>query len=99
MCPGDPGERFGAIMSMNINNRIRKISTSIATNVAKKEAKKIRVANRYANLERAGWLLTSMAAAVAASIVVNRFANYCGQKIMEVPDEFEIVEDPEMENL
>ena len=99
MCPGDPGERFGAIMSMNINNRIRKISTSIATNVAKKEAKKIHVSNRYANLERAGWLIASMAVAAAAGVVANKFANYCGKKIMEVPDEFEIIEDTEMENL
>ena len=99
MCPGDPGERFGAIMSMNINNRIRKISTSIATNVAKKEAKKIHVSNRYANLERAGWLLASIAAGALAGIAVNKFAAYCGEKIAAVPDEFEIVEDPEMENL
>ena len=83
----------------NINNRIRSIAASIATNVAKKEAKKVRVVNRYANIERAGWLIASMAAATAAGIVVNRFANYCGEKIAAVPDEFEIMEDPEMENL
>lgn len=83
----------------NINSKIRRISSAIATNVAKKETKKIRVSNRYANLERGAWLLASMAAATAAGIVVNRFASYCGKKIMEVPDEFEIMEDPEMENL
>ena len=83
----------------NINNRIRSIAASIATNVAKKETKKIRVVNRYANIERAGWILASMAAGVVAGVVVNRFAAYCGEKISAVPDEFEIVEDPEMENL
>ena len=83
----------------NINSKIRRISSAIATNVAKKEAKKIRVSNRYANLERGAWLLASIAAATAAGVVVNRFAELCGKKIMEVPDEFEIVEDPEMENL
>ena len=83
----------------NINNKIRRISASIAANVAKKETKKIRVANRYANIERGAWILASMAVAAAAGIAVNRFAAYCGEKIAAVPDEFEIVEDPEMENL
>lgn len=87
----------------NINNRIRSIAASIATNVAKKEAKKetkkIRVANRYANIERGAWLLASIAAGALAGIAVNKFAEFCGKKIMEVPDEFEIIEDPEMENL
>ena len=83
----------------NINSRIRNISTSIASSVAKKETKKIRVANRYANIERGAWLLASIAAGALAGIAVNRFSEYCGRKIMEVPDEFEIVEDPEMENL
>ena len=83
----------------NINSKIRRISSDIATNVAKKEAKKIRVSNRYANLERGAWLLASMAAATVAGIAVNRFAAYCEEKIAAVPDEFEIIEDPEMENL
>ena len=83
----------------NINNKIRKISSAIATSVAKKEAKKIRVSNRYANLERGAWIVASMAVAAAAGVVANKFAEYCSKKIMEVPDEFEIIEDPEMENL
>lgn len=84
-------------MANNINNKIRKISSSIATSVAKKEAKKIRVSNRYANLERGAWIVASMAVAAAAGVVANKFAEYCGKKILEVPDEFEIVDDPEME--
>ena len=83
----------------NINSKIRRISSAIATSVAKKEAKKIRVSNRYANLERGAWLLASVAAGVAAGIAVNKFSEFCDRKIMEVPDEFEIIEDPEMENL
>lgn len=83
----------------NINSRIRSISASIATSVAKKEAKKIRVANRYANLERGAWLLASMAAGAVAGIAVHKFSEYCGRKIMEVPDTFEIVDDPEMDLL
>ena len=83
----------------NINNKIRSIASSIATSVAKKEVKKVRVANRYANLERAGWILASIAAGAAAGIAVNKFSEFCCKKMMEVPDEFEIVEDPEMENL
>lgn len=81
----------------NINNKIRRISASIASSVAKKETKKIRVANRYANIERAGWLIASMAVAAAAGVVANKFAAYCGEKILQVPNEFEIVDDPEME--
>ena len=84
-------------MTNNINNKIRKISSAIATSVAKKEAKKIRVSNRYANLERGAWIVASMAVAAAAGVVANKFAEYCGKKILEVPDEFEIVDDPEME--
>lgn len=83
----------------NINNKIRRISDSIAANVAKKETKKIRVANRYANIERGAWILASMAVAAAAGVAVNKFSAFCGRKIMEVPDELEIIEDPEMENL
>ena len=83
----------------NINSRIRHISASIASSVAKKETKKIRVANRYANIERGAWLLASIAAGALAGIAVNKFAAYCGEKIAAVPDEFEIIEDPEMENL
>lgn len=81
----------------NIDSRIRSLASSIATNVAKKEAKKIRIANRYANLERAGWALASMAAGVAAGVVVHKFSEFCSKKILEVPDTFEIIDDPEME--